>query len=378
MVYYQVNNKTLYNPYLAYYESYRSGQHIKFNCFDAEYSKLDWTQEPAETMDELMTQHAIYLRNRYQRIVLPWSGGTDCHTIYEIFVQNNLHIDEILIFTDGISTVDEHAKWMTDNHPDPTTKISVFKTPDVNFVKTIAEEVSHGDTAYDEDWIFDNKGAIVKLSQVGSIPFWNIHCRRTYGDESYALVVGWEKPFLYYQYPYWYSKQSDILLAPTLGHENLECFYLAPMINLKQSHVAKNFLKKLKKKSLTEIDRLQAHTPLGARPYRHDTDYQINARMTGRHSELIPGMSYRQKVNNVNGYRSLIVDPRSHEFKNGEKFLLDAVDAQDKTAEMFLNGIRNIVSDRGFFEFLNENFLVEPGKILHLRPIWSTAYNLGS
>ena len=81
MIHYLVNNKQFFNPYLARYESFKSGSPISFYCNDAENDLLDWTQEPPETFEKLMDQHAHNLRNKYERLVLAWSGGTDSHTI---------------------------------------------------------------------------------------------------------------------------------------------------------------------------------------------------------------------------------------------------------------------------------------------------------
>ena len=124
-IYYQVNGRIIFNELLARYESYTTGAPVEFHLHDAEYDQLDWTQEPVESFDELMLRHAQRLRNQYERVVLLWSGGTDSHTIYNTFVRNNLHIDEIVIFHNDRyepwnST--EYIRWMQTNHPDATTK----------------------------------------------------------------------------------------------------------------------------------------------------------------------------------------------------------------------------------------------------------------
>jgi len=370
MLHYQVNNKILYNPYLAYYESYKSNKPITFYCFDAEYSKLNWTQDPVETIDELMTRHAVFLRNKHKKIILPWSGGTDSHTIYNIFVQNNIHIDEIMVFVDDITTINAHAKWMVENHPDPTTEITVVKLPTVDKDNIIYEE--HPE--YGDDWMFQNKGRFLKVGRAADAEYFNIYCQRKYNDTDYVVVLGLEKSSVYYEAPYWYSKQNDILSSLSFGHENIDCFFLEPMINLKQSHIAKNTLKMIQQ---TRPDKPN----LVADPRVRETnklEYQLIYNIHGRHPELIPGMSAFQKIyiSSSEGYYSLEVTP-DLQLRNGEKFLRDIISAENKVGMTYLRSIYNFLSDKKFYNFLNQNAFVTPGGIGKLKPIWSKSYNLG-
>ena len=97
MIAYLVNGKSFNNIYLALYESFKTRLEIKFYCYDHEYDQHDWTIEPETSLDQLMSEFAWRLRNRYERLILLWSGGTDSHTIYNIFRTNQIPIDEIIV-----------------------------------------------------------------------------------------------------------------------------------------------------------------------------------------------------------------------------------------------------------------------------------------
>ena len=96
MIAYQVNGHYINNLYLALHECWKTGGTLGLYCYDQEFNQFDWTVEPTASIDFLMSEHARVLRNRYERLVLLWSGGTDSHTIYNVFKNNRIHLDEIL------------------------------------------------------------------------------------------------------------------------------------------------------------------------------------------------------------------------------------------------------------------------------------------
>ena len=371
-IYYTCNNKIFYNPYLAYYEQYKTGKSIEFYCYDDEYDLLDWTQEPEQSFETLMDGHAINLRNKYEKIILPWSGGTDSHTIYNVFVRNKLHIDEIIICTDGITTTNKYIDWMQKYHQDKTTKISVFEA-DVNIKKTIFDE----EIDKIEDWAFENKSNMPKLGLLGTGAFFDVYALRNYSAYRYAVVMGYEKPFVYFKDGNWYFRQSDNIMGPVSGRPNLECFFMEPVINLKQCHMVKNHLK------LFNLKSGENHSDNASGLGNADTmkfDYYIKAKICGRHDELTVGASAMQKEINNKGYKSTQIShtTRLIDFNQGEKYLADAVKSKDQFSIKYLKGIHNIMSEKKFADFLNQSVLVLPNSIYYTKTIWSKSYNLGT
>lgn len=59
------------------------------------FSRVAWTQEPEETLDELYRQRALDIRLKYDYVFLSYSGGVDSHNVALSFLKNGLHIDQL-------------------------------------------------------------------------------------------------------------------------------------------------------------------------------------------------------------------------------------------------------------------------------------------
>jgi hypothetical protein len=375
MIYYLVNEKKIYNPYLAYYESFISRQPIKFYCFDEEYDKIDWTKEPEESFELLMDQHAHRLRNKYERLILSWSGGTDSHTIYNVFKRNQIHLDEIIYKIDqshhndgngkNIYAADKYADWLIKNHWDHTTKITMFDEYDPMLKKLNVK---------DEDWIFENKPDAGKYFGVGSGGLASTFlCENSHAAHKWGLITGLEKPWISKVNGHWYTRQRDTILSSVMGQKNIECFFLEPNLNLKQSHMAKKVLKKSKKKS--SINEEWNYLPL------LPVVYASWSTQLGRHEELTHGISLNGKLN-CKGWNSVILDLKNklneqHD-KNFESGLLDRIKNSNKLALDYLKGFYNLANEKDFYQFLNKNYLKNPGSVLNRKDIFSKAYYLGT
>ena len=66
--------------------------------------KSDWSIEPSCSLQEMYRQRAQQIRNTYDYVVLYFSGGSDSITAFNAFVKNNIHIDEVVVYTNGDTT----------------------------------------------------------------------------------------------------------------------------------------------------------------------------------------------------------------------------------------------------------------------------------
>ena len=95
-------------------EEYRikTNQAIKFWYYDHIYEKLNWSIEPEKSLDFYYKEQAQRLRDKYEYLILCYSGGYDSTNILEAFVFNNIKIDKIVIVgtfsQDSFSGSDEH------------------------------------------------------------------------------------------------------------------------------------------------------------------------------------------------------------------------------------------------------------------------------
>lgn len=75
---------------------------IQYNFNDIEFSKFDWSVEPQESIGTLYANRARELREKYDHIVIVYSGGVDSHVILQTFLENNIKVDEILTFWNSV------------------------------------------------------------------------------------------------------------------------------------------------------------------------------------------------------------------------------------------------------------------------------------
>ena len=110
--FFEVAGAKTFSKYEAWQLSQQQGlstDDIKFNFNDDKMSKLDWTVEPTTSMSDLYAQRAQQLRDKYDHLVLFYSGGIDSQVILNTFYNNNIKIDEIITIGNR-KYLDESAK----------------------------------------------------------------------------------------------------------------------------------------------------------------------------------------------------------------------------------------------------------------------------
>ena len=96
--YYQVGELSTFSKIeaLEWSERFNNPIHYRFN--DEVYDCYDWTIEPNASLTELYQQRAIQIREKYDHVVLFYSGGADSHNMLMSFVSQDLFVDEICSF----------------------------------------------------------------------------------------------------------------------------------------------------------------------------------------------------------------------------------------------------------------------------------------
>ena len=83
--------------YYNKFDALRSGRKINIYFYDKEFSEFNWKVEPRESLNELYKLRAQQLRDKYDYLIVAWSGGADSTTIIDSFINNNILLDEIVI-----------------------------------------------------------------------------------------------------------------------------------------------------------------------------------------------------------------------------------------------------------------------------------------
>ena len=80
---------------------------------DTVFRAINWTIEPTTTLDEFYKIRAKQIREEFDYILMFCSGGADSTNMFHAFVNNGLHIDEVV----GSAPISGLRDW---KNPDPT------------------------------------------------------------------------------------------------------------------------------------------------------------------------------------------------------------------------------------------------------------------
>lgn len=121
---------------LDYSFRYRTKE-VQAKLYSDGFEKVDWKKEPVETFDELCKQRAQQLRDNIQKLVIFYSGGSDSTHLINVFVKNNIKIDEIVLIRDNNFNFHNNphpVNWEIDNFAipylkqiNPSCKITLFE-----------------------------------------------------------------------------------------------------------------------------------------------------------------------------------------------------------------------------------------------------------
>jgi hypothetical protein len=95
--YYRVGLKKIYNKTLALIEEKKTGYAIEWIFNDDVYGNIDWKITIQSSLIDLYRNRAQQLRERYDYLILYYSGGADSTNVLHAFIDNNIFIDEIIM-----------------------------------------------------------------------------------------------------------------------------------------------------------------------------------------------------------------------------------------------------------------------------------------
>jgi hypothetical protein len=269
---YYVGDKIFSNKIqaLEYASSHDLQPHWYFN--DAEFSQYNWFTEPCESLDEIYKKRAQQIRDRYDNVILFYSGGVDSHNILMTFIRNDIKLDAVIIY--GTFDFDRGK-----NHR--------FNLELYNQAIPAAQKYQHlydlhlldiSDlyrTCYHTDWIYQGGVQLAPFEYVLGHIYDQPYINQWFERGSTAIVRGIDKPRVFFHNNRFYFSFLDcsLMQTPSLISEqgrwlvdSTEFFYWspdAPWLVAKQSHVIKNYFTNIK----PELRNLLTHT----NQYHHDT-----------------------------------------------------------------------------------------------------------
>jgi len=211
---------------------------LTFVLHNGFWLKQKWV-EPTETFNELLKQRCEQIRETYDYVILYYSGGSDSDTMLRSFINNNIHVDEIVInrisfnkFDAPLKDIELAVHKLRGYAKDiPNTRMTVNNiTEDILY--NFSKKQNWIDTAYN--------------GTIGNLRRFNTHLLAELdipmlGKGNVGHILGDMKPVIEQRSDGYYVKLSGFGLA-----QWSDWFYTSPnlpKLHMKQCYMVKNYFK---------------------------------------------------------------------------------------------------------------------------------------
>ena len=264
---YKVGNQQFSSKLLALQHSDKTNEQVTWHFYDEAFSKFNWTVEPPNSLEYYYSLRCRQIRDKYDYLVLHYSGGADSHNVLTSFWKNNIHIDEIIVAlpikyyetvavasqstlakdsqNEWFYTIKPDLKWIAENMP--RTKLTIYDYTDDML-----------DFNVDQDWIL-HAGEHINPNISNRIQrYYKINSSDVYDKYTVGHLYGIDKPLVFYCNNEWHLSFLDSMISiqasfkPVFDrhtHINVEYFYWSPELPdmlVKQAHSVKNYYEKNK------------------------------------------------------------------------------------------------------------------------------------
>ena len=256
---YRVGDLKFYSKLEAIECMQKTGIHLHWDFNEAVFDSYNWTVEPTENILKLYCQRAQQLRDKYDYIILMYSGGADSATVLESFVDNDIKLDEVVSHINYNATGDK-SSWMNtevfnvaaERMEQVKQKYPYIKYRLLDLTELILDHFQENKTNF--DWIYKsnmylNPNCACKESLPLKIKEWAdiIH-----SGKKLCMLWGHDKPRIHYDNGRFSMRFIDFIdSGPTVksiaGQQPYtdELFYWTPDLPnlvIKQAHLIKNYL----------------------------------------------------------------------------------------------------------------------------------------
>jgi hypothetical protein len=168
---YRVKDQLFDNKYDAVMYAQRTNNDVSWHFFDEVFDKVNWYEEPDLSLTELYRIRAQQIRDKYDYLVVFCSGGADSNNVIRTFLDNNIHVDEVM----GIAPMDGLSNWefdknnLSEDNTISETKYAMFplfneiaaRNPNIKL--TINDYFKDVINKKDEQWTYEACGNIVTV-----------------------------------------------------------------------------------------------------------------------------------------------------------------------------------------------------------------------
>jgi hypothetical protein len=93
---YTVNGQIFSDKLSAILEAQKTAAKITWYFNNDTFNKFDWQTEPSLSLDQYYKIRAQQIRDRFDYVIIMCSGGADSTNVLRSFLDNNVHVDEIV------------------------------------------------------------------------------------------------------------------------------------------------------------------------------------------------------------------------------------------------------------------------------------------
>lgn len=224
----------------------------EFHFFNDSFQDFDWQSEPEETFSQLCIQRAQQLRDQYQYLRFFYSGGVDSQTALNIFLKNNIYLDEILVYRSSV---------FTENFNSDPAELEITQVA-IPFLKSIENQIPRTKITiletspqmltrlFDYQYLKDESAFAIRPWHERHL--YKLHPKLLSPFEKglfHADIRAGDKPKLIIEDDKIYMAMWDSSRIWDIGDQFLENFYLSPHfpeLHCKQCHLVKNYILKSK------------------------------------------------------------------------------------------------------------------------------------
>jgi uncharacterized protein YutD len=264
--YYVCDQKIFSSKIEACIYSTKNKKSIRWVFNNDVFDSYPWHIEPEESLDELYDKRAREIREKYDYVVLAFSGGGDSNNVLESFLRQNLLIDEIVVnvMEDRNSMTVYNSKIMSNWNEGAEFKLQTL--PRLEYVRNVSPKtkISIVDLSShvfdflngfgDESWLSYSRERlnVSGLMRHNFLHFKEIR-KRFDKNKKIAMILGIEKPRTYVKGNTFKMMFSDKAVNIATVSEfiedytntGIEYFYWHPScakMIAKQAHIIKRFI----------------------------------------------------------------------------------------------------------------------------------------
>lgn len=258
--FYQVGEHKFYSKLEAAHLHDSTGLPMTWNFNELAFSACRWDIEPDQSLEELYRQRAQQIRDRYDYLVLWFSGGADSSNVLNSFINNGIKLDEVASYVNYEATGDRFNFLNGEIFNVAVPKIEQVKQkqPDIkhtilDLTKQTLDHFTAKETKF--DWIYHMNGYFNPNNAAKQ----DIKLRESHWRDMIAagkrvcFIHGIDKPRINKVQNNYYFRFVDLIDTAVSGQVQMlnrpwdfdELFYWTPdlpEIVIKQAHVVKRFL----------------------------------------------------------------------------------------------------------------------------------------